>query len=65
MFSHPVARARLTEFGPEIEDLTSLCGPPTPHHMMEIVLHLPYRQVEVTVLRNTGAADTIMSKELY
>ena len=48
-------------FGPGVEDLTSLAGPPTPHFMMRIVLNIAGRRVKV-VLRDTGAPDTIISK---
>ena len=49
-------------FGPGIEDLTSLAGPPTPHFMMRIVLNVDGRRVRIVALRDTGAPDTIISK---
>ena len=45
--------------------MTSLCGPPTPHHTMHVVLKVGDRQLLVTALRDTGASDTIMSAMLY
>ena len=62
MFNYPLARAALqSEFGAGVEDMTSLCGPPTPHHMMHIVVRAGDSKLKVTALRDTGAADPIMS----
>lgn len=49
-------------FGPGVEDLTSLSGPPTPHFIMRVVLNVGGRRVKVVALRDTGAPDTIISK---
>ena len=49
-------------FGPGIEDLTTLAGPPTPHMMMRIVLDINGRKVRILALRDTGAPDTIISR---
>lgn len=66
MFNMSVARAAMqSEFGAGVEDMTSLCGPPTPHHTMHIVLRAGDRQLKVVALRDSGAADTIMSAMLY
>lgn len=66
LFNLPVARAALqSEFGAGVEDMTSLCGPPTPHHSMHVVLRAGDRQLKVVALRDSGAADTIMSAMLY
>ena len=60
-YSFEAARAQLeSEFGPT-EDLTSLAGPPTPYHTMQVVLMFDGRAVKVTAIRDTGAPDTIMT----
>lgn len=60
-YSFEAARAHIeSEFGP-CEDLTALAGPPTPHHIMQVVLMFDGRAVKVTAIRDTGAPDTIMT----
>lgn len=64
-YSFEAARAQIEQEYGECEDLTSLAGPPTPHHVMQVVLCFDGRTVKVTAIRDTGAPDTIMTQALY
>lgn len=64
-YSFEAARIRIEDGFGEVEDLTSLAGPPTAHHIMNVVLHVGQRKVKVSAMRDTGSPDTIITKGLH
>ena len=39
-YSFEAARIKIEDGFGEVEDMTSLVGPPTAHHVMNVVLHI-------------------------